>query len=245
MSGIVSNAAAARGPRLAQFVFALLVVATAFGFGPSYRNAVTFSGKTFTSLVHAHAFLMAIWLGMLVVQPWLIRARRTRTHRRVGRGSFVVAPLVIASSLAVAHEQLGRVSVITTDNARIAVFNWGMLIAFGGAWSLALIYRRDVGRHMRFMISTAFAIATAPVARVFINWIPGFSSTDAALAATAAMLLIPLAALIVSDWRAGVRHSPYWFVTTTIALMYLGYWTWGASEIWLSFVRAFAGERSG
>jgi len=219
---------------VAQLVFALLVVSTAIGFAPSYAKALTFSGKTFTFLVHSHAGLMAVWLGMLVVQPWLIRTRRSKVHRNVGRASFVVAPLVIASSLAVAHEQLGRESAITVDQARIAVFNWGMLIAFGGAWALALVHRRDVGRHSRFMVSTAFAIATAPVARVFINWIPGFSGTDVALAATAGTLLIPLAALIAVDWRAGVRGSPYWFVATIVTLMYVGYWTWGASDAWLA-----------
>ncbi len=239
--GVASNAGAVREPRLAQFVFVLLVIATAIGFAPSYANAVTFSGKTFTWLVHAHAMLMAVWLGMLVVQPWLIRARLIRVHRRVGRASFVVAPLVIASSLAVAHENLGRESVITADNARIMVLNWGMLIAFGGAWAFALVCRRDVGAHMRFMISTAFAIATAAIARVLINWVPGFGGIDAALGATAAMVLVPLVALIVMDWRSGVRRSPYWFVTTIIALMYVGYWTWGASETWLALVRAFAG----
>lgn len=230
-----------RGTKQAQLVFALLVVATALGFGPSYADARTFSGSAFTALVHAHAALMAVWLGMLCVQPWLIRSGRARAHRRVGRSSLVVAPLVIASSLAVAHEQLGRPAAITTDDARIAVFNWGMVIAFGGAWALAMVHRRDPGRHMRFMISTAFAIATASVTRLFMEWVPGFGGVDPALAASACTLLAPLAVLIVADWRAGIRRSPYWFVTATVAVMYAGYWSWGASDAWLAFVRAFAG----
>lgn len=227
---------------LALSIFLLLVGLAVLGFAPSYLNATTFSGMTFTTLVHLHGVLMILWLTMLVAQPWLIATRRTDLHRNFGRASYLVVPLVIAVIFATAHEQLGREAEINSDVARLQVLTWGQAIGFGGAWALALMYRRRSNIHMRFMVSTAFAIGGAAVARVLINWVPGLQAADPALAATAAVLLIPLMVLIFLDQRAGIRYSPFWFVTIVIAVTYSGVWSWGTSDGWVAFVRSFTGS---
>jgi len=242
MSSTLLNVGTARESWLALSIFVLLAGLAVLGFAPSYLNATTFTGKTFTTLVHLHGLLMVLWLTMLVAQPWFVATRRTVLHRYVGRASLIIVPLAIAVILATAHEQLGREAEINADVARLQVLAWGQAIGFGGSWALALAYRRRSNIHMRLMVSTAFAIGGAAVTRALINWVPGFQATDPALAATAAVLLIPLALLIFLDQRAGIRYSPFWFVTIVIAFMYLGVWSWGTSDEWVGFVRSFAGS---
>jgi hypothetical protein len=40
------------------------------------------SGLSFTSIVHLHAALMALWLPMLIGQAWFISAKCYALHRR-------------------------------------------------------------------------------------------------------------------------------------------------------------------
>lgn len=77
---------------------------------------------------------MCVWLLILVGQASLIRTRRLRLHRLVGRSSFIIAPLIIATALLAAHEKLNRDPAgITVDVAALNMFAWGQVIGFGGA----------------------------------------------------------------------------------------------------------------
>ena len=223
-------------------VFALVIAAAAIGFYKTYSAGITFSGKAVTTLINVHTALMVLWLLMLVGQAWLVRTKRLRLHRLVGRSSLVVVPLIIVATLIAAHENLNREPEgITVEVARLEMFTWGQLIGFGGAWALAMLYRRRTPIHVRFMVSTLFAIGSAIIARIFISWIPGFQTPNAAIAGNCAVLLLALLGLIALDWRRGIRCSPFWFVTIVIAMLHLGYWTFGRSDWWVAFVQWFAG----
>jgi len=69
-------------------LLALVGPATVFAFVKSYAAGTTFSGLPMTVLIHVHAASMALWIVMLAAQAWLIRTRRHRLHRLVGRSSL-------------------------------------------------------------------------------------------------------------------------------------------------------------
>jgi hypothetical protein len=73
---------------------ALLIPATLLAFWKTYSSGVTFSGRSATPVVHVHAALTALWVLMLIGQAWLVRTKRFRLHRWVGRSSFLIAHLV-------------------------------------------------------------------------------------------------------------------------------------------------------
>lgn len=60
-------------------------------------------------MAHLHALMMLAWIGMLVAQPVLVRTRRLAWHRRVGKASYVVVPLMILSALVLAQMRLRTV----------------------------------------------------------------------------------------------------------------------------------------
>lgn len=244
MSTIPSTAGRRTPFRFVHLYFALLVPVALLAFAKSYFAGLTFSGLSVTLLIHVHTALMILWLLMLVAQSWFIRTNRFQLHRWVGRSSFVIAPAIIAMGLIATHETLSRKPAgISLEDARLEVFAWGQMLGFALAWTLAILYRRKTALHMRFMISTTFAIGSAIVIRIILNWfgwVPGLASLDNIAAANWVVLTLPLFALIAMDWRAGLKRSPFWVVTIVIGVLHIGYFTFAKTDGWFAFVRWFA-----
>ncbi len=224
--------------------FALLIPAAVLAFAKSFFAGVTFSGKSLTVLLRVHTAVMVLWLLMLIAQAWFIRTKRFRLHRWVGRSSYVIAPLIILLGLATLHEVLNRtpggVPIGGPVGARLGVFGFGQMLAFGITWGLGIVYRKQTALHVRFMISTAFAVSTAIVWRIFYFWVPGCDTDDAATAGNYCVLSLLLLVLIAADWRMGVKRSAYWVVTIVLSIMHLGYWTFAKTDGWLAFCQWFA-----
>ncbi len=226
--------------RNVHYILLLLIPALGLAFAKKYFQGLTFSEKPVTALIHVHAALMMLWIIMLFAQAWFIRTKRFQWHRIVGRSSFVVAPLIIVSGLLVAHDSLNQnPGGIAPEIAQLEATTWGQIVPFGVLWALAIAYRRRTPLHVRYMISTIFAISTAVSARIIFDWGPA-QNLDFMMAANGAVLSALLLTLIALDWRRGIKASPYWVVTAFVALMHIGYFTFAKSEGWAAFVQWFA-----
>jgi hypothetical protein len=225
-------------------VLALLIPAVLLAFAPTYFNGRTVSGRSATALVHQHTALMVLWVLLLISQAGLIRAKQYRIHRWIGRSSFIIVPLIVLVTLMLSREGLnGR--PITMQDARIDIFTWGQVVPFVLAWALALMYRRRTPIHVRYMVSTIIAAGSAILFRLIANWfawLPGMSlaenpeNFDNLVAASGAVMVLMLLGLIAVDWRLGMRRSPFWLVTITTLISYIGYFTFAKSDWWMSFV---------
>lgn len=148
----------------APYWFAGLLVLSFLGFWPSYFSP---SASSATFAQHFHAVAMLIWVLMLMVQPWLIRARRRDTHRMVGRVSFVLAPLVVISAFYVVLDNLAK---LPQPYPPIGLsFVWlglSSALYFAIVYSLAIINRRDMQLHARYMVSTALVFIVPGLGRL-------------------------------------------------------------------------------
>ena len=225
--------------------FALLIPAVFLAFAGTYFRNVTFSGKAMTVVLQVHTALMMLWVLMLIAQAWFIRTKRMAAHRRVGRSSYVIAPAIIVVALLALRDDMVRAAVDgVLQNAQLAVFGFGPILAFAVCWGLAILYRRRTALHMRYMISTAFAISTAVVVRILVGWVPGFVTNERVTIGNWALLSGLLLVLIALDWRRGMKCSPFWVVTVLIGVMTLGFWTFASGDAWMAFCRWFAGMPS-
>ena len=133
--------------------FLLLLIPLIFaGFYRSYFQPFPNFGANITVFVHLHAFIASIWVLLLIVQPFLILNKKNALHRKVGKLSYFVFPLLIVSFI----PQI--LKIIRTEEKANLFFPLGdgvLLITF---YSLAIYYRKESSKHMRYMIASALVL---------------------------------------------------------------------------------------
>jgi hypothetical protein len=147
----------------------LVLAVSVLGFWKPYFSRLTAA----QGLAHLHALMMLAWIGMLVAQPMLIRMRRLAWHRRVGKASYAVVPLMIVSALMLAQS---RMHAAPPQMLHVQQFILYLGVAasflFVVIWGLGIRYRRDTALHARFMVATALTLVDPSLARVMIFWVP-------------------------------------------------------------------------
>jgi hypothetical protein len=154
-------------PRVFFIAMGVLFILLQIAFHPSYLQY--FPGfEKFNWVHHAHGAIMVSWMMMLVVQPYLVHTGRYKTHRLVGRISYVTAPLMIISMyLATRQNYLTTVDKVPfKDVAYIQALNFGTLLTFCLFYTLAILNKKQVYKHKRYMIGTAFIMIMAIVSRL-------------------------------------------------------------------------------
>lgn len=147
----------------------LMLAVAVFGFWTPYFSRLDDAQV----LVHVHAMAMLTWFAMLVVQPMLIRGRQLLWHRRLGKASCVVVPLIAVSALMLAQARI-RDAPAEALPIQIVILYLGvsasaMLLLI---WGLGIRHRRETAVHARYMVGTALTMVDPALARVMIFWTP-------------------------------------------------------------------------
>lgn len=181
----------------AAIAFPLIVLA---GFGRTYYLKGLFDFPPLAStLVHVHGLLMTAWVALFAAQVWLIAAKRTRVHQRLGYAGVGLAVLIIIAGFFTALRAAKYGSAATPPGVPPLAFMivpMCDLLMFALFFGAAVYYRRRPAPHKALMLLTA------------VNFLPP------------ALARIPLAPLQAA--------GPLWFfgLPTVLALVCLGLDTW-------------------
>ncbi len=147
-----------------------ILLITFLGFYPTYLSKFpTFTG--FGTAHHFHGFVALLWLLLLLVQPFLIRAKRYALHRQLGKVGYVLMPLVMASLFFVARAGYRRnIQTLSQADALAALTN-GLpdLVFLGTLFTLAMVYRKNTPYHLRFMASTGLMMMGPGLGRFLVT----------------------------------------------------------------------------
>jgi len=128
-----------------------------FSFNPFYNNI--------PALIHIHAILMTTWFIFLIIQPLLIRKKLMKFHRIIGKASYVLVPFILISMIIVIQIAQKR----KQDN--IGMYeNIFDVSGFAVFYLLAIINKRNVAKHMRYMIITALILFLPALARIYAHY---------------------------------------------------------------------------
>ena len=165
-------------PGLAWFLL-LLIPITFWGFYPSYF-AKLFSMQL---VYHAHAFLMILWVAMAIAQPFLIRQKKTKLHKAIGKTSYLIMPMLFISSYIVirhtyynfidtqAAELEAGASTLTmekiySDAAAYIMIGVVYIIWLFVFYMLAIINRKKVLNHATYMFAAILTLLGPTVDRI-------------------------------------------------------------------------------
>lgn len=155
------------------FFMVLVFIFVQIGFHATYIKYFP-EFKQFKWLHHIHGALMASWVILLVVQPILIHKRKFAAHRFIGKLSYMVAPLLILSILFAAKSNYTS-SIAEYSFEEIfswQAITWMALFNFILFYSLAILYKNDTAKHMRFMIGTAVIMIGPSLSRIINAYFP-------------------------------------------------------------------------
>ena len=179
------------------YFFAALAVFAIAAFWPSYLSRIS---AVTEGHVHAHGAVMASWLAMLIAQAFLIRSNRRPMHRLLGKASYVLAPLVVLSTLSLAHMRLAEAGQApSVDLLYFLYVQFSLLGLFLLCYSLATYHRKSPQVHARYMACTALTLIDPIFARIDYAWF----GIDFPLAQmlTYGMIYSFLVGLAIWDWK--------------------------------------------
>jgi hypothetical protein len=154
--------------RVGYFFVALLIITT-LGFYPTYLSKFpTFEGLT--TAHHFHGFVASLWIIMLVMQSFLIRAKKYTLHRLIGKAGYVIMPLVLISLFLVARAGYYRNIKVMSEADTLAGLTNGLpdILFLGTLFTLGMVYRKRPSWHLRFLTSTGLMILGPGLGRFLI-----------------------------------------------------------------------------
>ncbi|HKI47178.1 MAG TPA: hypothetical protein VKA08_17740 [Balneolales bacterium] len=229
--------------RHAYIYVASLFLLIAFGFLP-----LRFVPAAKVSLIEGiHGIFAMAWICLVVTQTWLIGHDNVRWHRRLGKSSFVLAPMLVITAFATLWTILAYGSAHGFPlkhggpGLALAYLDSGLLIYFILFYVLAIVYRHDFRRHQRFMVCTAIVAIPPSLGRVLFRHVSSNMSFVMNSIYTGIFIEVILVLLMLNDWRKQKIYFAYWFsfvfFLIQIATIQL-FTTW---RPWLEFWRWLVG----
>lgn len=218
-------------------ILGVFLLVTLVAFWPSYL-ARPFGG--IDRYTHAHAALMSLWFLALIGQPILIRTGRRHWHRRIGRASLVLVPIIVIAAALLVHVRVSAMDDATlTAESSFFFLPFRAVVLFVVAYALAIAHRDNVALHSRYMVCTAIALVDAVVARLLGHHLPPLPSGMWYPGIGFALSDLLLVALWWHDRAPAAVRRVYavmlaWYVAFDVL-----WYTVAQTSVWTALVRAY------
>lgn len=168
--------------------FLIFILLAFVGFYKTYFSVLL---NPHPSVVHLHFACMALWMGLIIVQPLLIKYKKFSVHRTLGKLSYLVVPLVLITSAMMSKHSYfayksrlevqvgeGLATYTEAEILHLSAFQMGLSV-FYILWlaiffGLAIYNRKDRIPHSRYILAAALTFMGPTVDRIFIFWFETF-----------------------------------------------------------------------
>lgn len=147
-----------------------LLIVSLLGFSQTYLiKFPKFEG--FGTAHHFHGLMALLWILLLIVQPFLIRAKKYQIHRQIGKLGYIIMPLLVISLFFVSKATYFKNIKIMSEAEAIAILPNGTLeiFAFSLLFILGMIYRKNTTYHLRFLASTGLMMLGPGLGRMMVG----------------------------------------------------------------------------
>lgn len=218
----------------------LFVPLTVGGFYFTYFSQIQSSPQ----LIHFHFALMAIWMGLVIVQPFLIHHKKIRLHQTLGKLSYLLIPLLVlttwmvmkqsySNQLAAFENDLAQgVAPYSYEEGRIVIASYTAIAFVYLVWltvfyGLAVFFRKQTSIHARFMIAAALTFLGPTLDRILFFWFDlttvGFEIP--VVAGSFLLIDLILVVLLIQDFRKNKSPLPFLLALSLYLLLQVFYLT--------------------
>lgn len=235
--------------RFSSAFFVAFLALTVWAFWPSYFARLFEQPNVW---FHAHGIVLALWLGMLVVQAQLIRTHRRSWHRRLGTLSYAVAPAVVVITTVFVHQRISpglaglpRLPAAATYFLALTLLS---LVAFAIFYAMAIVRRTNPQTHARWMLCTVFPLVTPVTDRLIgahvrplVALVPRIDGNPVLPVAGFAAADLVLLALSWWDFKANRRLDVFPVALGVLLAYHAGTLTLHRVPAWNAFCAWFLG----
>ena len=221
-----------RDRRLYTWAAVFIPVIVLAGFARSYYLKGLFGTPALPGLlVHLHGIVMTSWVVLFVAQVWLVAARRTRLHQRLGVLGAILAALVVLVGVFTAISAAARGSSPGPPPLQFLVVPLGDVLVFAILVGTALYFRRRMDAHKRLMLLAAVNMLTPAIARIPFNFI----ETGGPLAFYGLTDLCVLACVVFDTVRNRRLHPAFLWGTLLIVASQPLRLMLASTDVWMRF----------
>lgn len=211
-------------------------------------------------LIHFHFAFMAAWIGMVIAQPFLIRYKKITLHRKLGRLSYLLVPLLIVSTwLVMRQSYANQLSAFASDLAEgVAPYSYEQgrrviasytAIAFVYLFWLTVFYglavgfRRATSIHARFMIAASLTLLGPTLDRIlfFSFGLTTIGYGISVMAVSFFLIDLILLVLLIQDIRKNKSPLPFLVSLSIYLPIQLFYFTLTQTPGWERIVSFLLG----
>ena len=219
--------------------FGLLALA-GFAFWPLYLSRL---GTPIDPYTHWHASLALCWCSLLITQPLLLPKHR-QAHRTLGAFSYIIAPAFAIASILLAHERFQVMDEAKFQQEAASLFlPLSAVCLFCLCYVLALVYRKVMPLHARFMILTGLPMIDPVLGRVLFFYAPPLSHPLYYQVITFGLTDLVVLGLLVWPNMSRRLRSMYALPAMFFPVLHLGWFTFAQSRQWLPIAAWFRGLR--
>ena len=211
------------------FFFVAILSIVFLGFFKTYFGLFPTFNKV-TTIQHIHGSLFLLWFIMLIVQPVLIKKRKYKWHRIIGKASYFLVPLIVISIFFIAKELYETSPLTESQKISTLYVPFYQIVDFVTLYILAIYYKKKISYHMRYMIATSLAVYGAALKRLFVNFM-GINGLNAFLYTFIVTDLI-LVGLIIYDRRHEKSYKPYVVSLIILVASQLGFYFLRDTALW-------------
>lgn len=216
----------------------LIILGAQWGFYQNYTSQFpNFINKT--NVIHIHGALWMTWLVLLVIQPLLISTGRADLHRKLGKVSYVLGPLLILFLFLAGRESYHKFMASAPEPValKFLVLDSRGLFSFTILWTLAMLYRKDPASHMRYMIATGILAIGPGFGRGLTNSF--HFDFDTVFKILDLVNLALVGGLLINDWIKKRNTKPF-LVVFLVFLIGAFLWQVRNTDAWQSFAKSYA-----
>lgn len=173
--------------------FIVFFLCAIVGFWNSYFTKI-FDQENYR--MHTHGIALILWLVLLIVQPYLIRTKKVRLHRTLGKFSYFLVPILVLTTLDLLKYSLSKAEQLGNTGYFFVALVINALIAYLIFYGLAIYHKRKANIHARYMICTAFPMFTPITDRIIGNHFP---SLVAYVPTIDTMPVVPVIGFLMAD----------------------------------------------